>query len=59
MGITAGASAPEHLVEEVVSYFKRLGVSNIQEVEAIKEEVSFALPPELLEERDPLSFPNP
>jgi len=58
VGITAGASAPEHLVEEVISFFKEMGVSDIREVEAIKEEVSFALPPELLEEKDPISFHN-
>ena len=50
VGITAGASAPEHLVQEVVDYFKKMGVDEIEEVEAIKEEVSFALPPELVRE---------
>ncbi len=47
IGITAGASAPEYLVQEVLDYFKAMGVETIEEVEAIKEEVSFALPPEL------------
>ncbi len=59
VGITAGASAPEYLVDEVVSYFKKMGVSDIQEVEAIKEEVSFALPPELIIEKDSISSQNP
>lgn len=47
VGITAGASAPEHLVREVVDYFKRLGVSEVKEVESIHESVKFGLPPEL------------
>jgi len=59
VGITAGASAPEYLVEEVISFFREMGVLDIREVEAIKEEVSFALPPELIEEKDPISFQNP
>lgn len=47
VGITAGASAPEHLVEEVIAYFKKLGISNVREVESVKESVKFGLPPEL------------
>ena len=52
LGITAGASAPEYLVEEVVQYFRAQGVTDIEEVEAITEEVNFALPPELVRDRD-------
>ena len=51
IGVTAGASAPEHLVQGVVSYFKKLGVTDIEEIEPIKEEVNFALPKELVRER--------
>ncbi|MCZ7624825.1 MAG: 4-hydroxy-3-methylbut-2-enyl diphosphate reductase [Candidatus Methylomirabilis sp.] len=51
IGVTAGASAPEHLVQGVVSYFKELGVTNIEEIEPIKEEVNFGLPQELIMER--------
>ena len=47
LGITAGASAPEYLVEEVVGYFRVRGVMEIEEIEAVTEEVNFALPPEL------------
>ncbi len=47
VGITAGASAPEHLVGEVVQYFQAQGVRDIREIEATREEVRFALPPEL------------
>ena len=52
LGITAGASAPEHLVDEVVRFFRAQGATDIEEVEAITEEVSFALPPELVRDRD-------
>ena len=47
VGITAGASAPEHLVQEVVAYFKRLGVEEVEEIEAVEERVTFNPPPEL------------
>jgi len=56
LGITAGASAPEHLVDEVVRYFRARGATDIEEVEAITEEVSFALPPELVRDRDARSL---
>jgi 4-hydroxy-3-methylbut-2-enyl diphosphate reductase len=47
VAITAGASAPEHLVEGVVAYFKNLGVNDVREIEAIEEQVTFTPPPEL------------
>jgi 4-hydroxy-3-methylbut-2-enyl diphosphate reductase len=47
VGITAGASAPEHLVQEVVAYFKARGVERIEEIEAVEEKVTFTPPPEL------------
>jgi 4-hydroxy-3-methylbut-2-en-1-yl diphosphate reductase len=52
LGITAGASAPEHLVDEVVRFFRAQGATDIEEIEAITEEVAFALPPELVRDRD-------
>jgi 4-hydroxy-3-methylbut-2-en-1-yl diphosphate reductase len=48
IGVTAGASAPEHLVEAVVRYFRALGVEEVEEVEAVEEKVTFAPPPELV-----------
>jgi 4-hydroxy-3-methylbut-2-enyl diphosphate reductase len=51
LGITAGASAPEYLVDEVVRYFRAGGVIEIEEIQAVTEEVSFALPPELVRDR--------
>jgi 4-hydroxy-3-methylbut-2-enyl diphosphate reductase len=51
LGITAGASAPEYLVEEVVAYFRARGTTDVVEIEAVAEEVNFALPPELVRDR--------
>src|SRR4051812_21288404 len=47
VGLTAGASAPDYLIEEVSQYLKGHGAS-FEELEVIKEDVSFALPRELL-----------
>jgi len=47
VGVTAGASAPEHLVQQVVDYFRKLGVAEIEEVAVIEEKVTFIPPPEL------------
>jgi 4-hydroxy-3-methylbut-2-enyl diphosphate reductase len=47
VGITAGASAPEHLVQEVVAYFQGLGVEAIEEIAPVEERVTFSPPPEL------------
>ncbi len=48
VGITAGASAPEHLVQEVIAYFQARGVEEIEEIEAVEEKVTFTPPPELV-----------
>jgi len=51
VGITAGASAPESLVEELVQYFRDMGVTEFQEIDTVREEVQFSLPPELARDR--------
>ena len=48
VGITAGASAPDFLVQRVVGFLKSQGFGRVQEVEPVSEDVRFALPPELL-----------
>ncbi|MGC3973108.1 MAG: hypothetical protein QM771_01805 [Nitrospira sp.] len=49
MGLSAGASAPEVLVTEVVAYLKRLGSSEeVEELTVIEEDVEFLLPKELV-----------
>jgi 4-hydroxy-3-methylbut-2-en-1-yl diphosphate reductase len=47
VGITAGASAPEDVVQDVVTYFRERGVTLVEERTVIPEKVSFGLPVEL------------
>ena len=49
IALTAGASAPECLVEEVVKFLGTEGFDNVQEVEVMPENVRFGLPPEIVE----------
>jgi len=49
IALTAGASAPECLVEEVVEFLKGNGYGNVQELEVMPENVRFGLPPEIVE----------
>ena len=44
VGVTSGASAPEHLVQEVVETLRRLGAARVEEWELTQEDVSFGLP---------------
>ena len=44
VGVTAGASAPEVLVQEVVDRLKSLGATSVRELEGAIEKVTFALP---------------
>ena len=48
LGLTASASAPEILVQEVVAFAReKLGVQDVQEFETVREDVVFPLPNEL------------
>ena len=47
LGITSGASAPEELVKEIISYYKGFGFSIVEEINGLKENISFKLPKEL------------
>jgi 4-hydroxy-3-methylbut-2-enyl diphosphate reductase len=47
IGLTAGASAPEGLVEKVVRYLNGLGYPGVETTGDIVESVEFSLPPEL------------
>ncbi len=49
IALTAGASAPECLVEEVVQFLASKGFDNVKEVEVMPENVRFGLPPEIVE----------
>ncbi len=47
IGITAGASAPEVLVQSVVEHLKTLGATHVQELEGCEENTVFEVPREL------------
>ena len=47
VGVTAGASAPEQLVQDVVTRLQELGASNPNEQQGRQETIVFALPKEL------------
>ncbi len=47
VGITAGASAPEVLVEDVIDALRRLGPVEVSELTGRQETIEFRLPPEL------------
>jgi 4-hydroxy-3-methylbut-2-en-1-yl diphosphate reductase len=49
VAVTAGASAPEILVEDVVNYLRQNGFENVEEVEVMPENVRFGLPPEIVQ----------
>jgi 4-hydroxy-3-methylbut-2-en-1-yl diphosphate reductase len=47
VGVTSGASVPEELVSQVLDRLSEAGFEEIEEVEAVRESMSFALPREL------------
>jgi len=47
VAVTAGASAPEHLVQELIEFLAGHGFREMEEVELVEEDVRFSLPPEL------------
>ncbi len=47
VGVTSGASVPEVLVDQVLSWLEGHGYGAAQEVTVVQESVQFALPPEL------------
>jgi 4-hydroxy-3-methylbut-2-en-1-yl diphosphate reductase len=47
VGVTSGASAPEHLVERVCDWFRAHGVTDISPFASVYEDVVFRLPVEL------------
>jgi 4-hydroxy-3-methylbut-2-enyl diphosphate reductase len=48
VAVTAGASAPESLVEQVVRFLRTQGFGDVEEMEMVSEDVRFALPAELI-----------
>ena len=57
VGVTAGASAPEILVERVIARLREWGAHEVEEQYGIREQVVFALPRELA--RLPADAPLP
>jgi 4-hydroxy-3-methylbut-2-enyl diphosphate reductase len=51
VGLTAGASAPEALIEHVISALRAMGPVEVSVLPGIKETVEFRLPAELLDRR--------
>ncbi len=48
IGVSAGASAPEILVKEVISKLQALGANQVQELQGVVESVVFQLPKNLI-----------
>jgi 4-hydroxy-3-methylbut-2-enyl diphosphate reductase len=44
VGISSGASAPEGLVSELIGFFRARGVTDVSELEVVREDVRFMLP---------------
>jgi len=51
VGVTAGASAPEVLVEEVITRLKALSGGSVRNLDGVPEKVTFPLPKELQDVR--------
>ena len=49
VAVTAGAPAPEVLVEDVINYLQQNGYAGVEEVEVMPENVRFGLPPEIIQ----------
>ena len=49
VGLTAGASAPEILVQQAVTFLEEQGFTNMREIEVMPEHVRFGLPSEIVE----------
>jgi 4-hydroxy-3-methylbut-2-enyl diphosphate reductase len=47
IGLTAGASAPEELIVEVIEALRRLGPVTVEPMDGVKEDIEFRLPAEL------------
>ena len=48
IALTAGASAPEILVEQAIDFLRDKGFTKLEEVEVMPENVRFGLPPEIV-----------
>ena len=53
VGVTAGASAPEVLVQQVIERLRALGAERVRSLQGIEEKVTFSLPRALAANRAP------
>lgn len=58
VGLTAGASAPEELVADVIEALRRHGPVEVEEMDGVRETLEFRLPKELREPGDALAVAN-
>ena len=47
IGVTAGASAPEELVQSVIARMKEFGITDVEELQGLEENMFFEVPKEL------------
>lgn len=59
VAVTAGASAPEHLVEELIAALQGKGFTALEEVDIVQEDVRFSLPAEVQIPVERLADPAP
>ena len=55
IGVSAGASAPEVLVQEVIARLRQLGVIEVQELQGVVESVVFQLPKNLVNAKNTMN----
>ena len=58
VGLTAGASAPEELVADVIEALRRHGPVEVEEMDGVRETLEFRLPKELRELGDAFAVAN-
>ena len=57
VGVTAGASAPEELVQELIRRLGKFGDVTVEELSGVEENVIFKLPRELADREVPVTMP--
>ena len=57
VGLTAGASAPDVLIDDVITTLRRFGPVEVSTLSGVEEKIQFKLPPELLAPR-PVAVPS-
>ena len=49
IGISAGASAPEYIVQDLIKFLKNLNFSSVRNIAGSEEDITFKLPRELID----------